>query len=272
MTINGISEVVNKTLIRTTLSRLNSSFGITTFIVDIYGWLHAGKHVTGVVEILSCNLPCPPLYAFIERRLAALSLHGKFQVILVFDGPSSNQKHATDTERNERRLKLRKEGLEAQSVGDYAKSTALLRSSVDITVDIAKEVLNHLNSLSAERKRAIGLKRCVVSINEADPLISLLNNQINNSCGVMADYDALPWNLKKNIFKIDYHTGIVHLFIRDVFDVSAVVSTKLLHSSHFQLIDCCVLAGCDYVKNIKGEGFKKAVKNIRRYGVWDSDT
>ena len=266
MTIKGLNSIVNKTLIRTTLHRLKDNFGIKVLIVDAYSWLHAGKHITGVVELLSCNLLCPPLNAFIERRISTLSLNGAFQIILVFDGPSSKSKHNTDKERQAERLTRRKEGLDAQAEGDYEKSTSLLRSAVDITPDIAAGVIEYLNELPAKRKRAIGLRKCIVSINEADPMLAHLNRNIADSCVVSNDYDALPWNVQKCLFKVDYYTGFVHLFMRQVFDVSAVVSRQLLQVSHHQLIDICVMAGCDYVKSLKNEGFIKSANNIRKYG------
>ena len=266
MTINGLNACVNKTCTRTTLSRLRSYFGITVLIVDAYGWLHAAKHITGVVELLSCNLPCPPLYAFVERRVSALSMGGKFKVILVFDGLSVN-KGDTENTRQQVRLQQRKDGLAAQADGDYAKATPLLRAAVDITPDVAKQVVDYLNELSHDRKRRIGLQRCVVSINEADPLCCYLNRQIKNSCVVSNDYDVVAWGATACCFKVNYFSGEIHLFNRDVFNVSAVVSRRLLVVTHQQLIDICVLAGCDYCKNLKGEGFVRAVNNIRQYGT-----
>ena len=266
MTINGINDCVNRTCIRTTLQRLYTYHGYKTLIVDAYGWLHAAKHVNGVAELISCGLPCPPLLAFFERRISTLSLGGKFKIIPVFDGPSSIQKHGTDTDRQQSRADKRAEGLRLRTSGDSKKSRQLLLAAIEITPSIAKEVVDHLNNLSPERKKQIGFHKCVTSINEADPMLSHLNNTIAKSCVISQDFDCVPWNVKACCFKVDYGSGIVHLFLREVFDVSAVVSRRLLQVSHRQLIDICVLAGCDYVKNIKGMAFVKAVNCIRQHG------
>ena len=251
MTIKGLSDVVNKTMIRTTLFRMRSQMGIKTLIVDAYGWLHAGKTVNGVVELLSEDLPCPPLYAFIERRIFALSLGGRFQIILVFDGPSSIQKDATESEREEARAKLKGLAQQLPADGEFDKSTKVFRSSVDITPNVAKKVIDHLNGLDADRRKEIGYKRSVVSINEADPLLVYLNKKTPNSCIVSRDYDVVPWGASLCCMKVDYTSGIVDLFNRDVFDVAAVVSKRELILTQHQLIDVCVLAGCDYVRNLR---------------------
>ena len=60
--------------------------------------------------------------------------------------------------------------------------------------------------------------------------------------------------------------SLVHLYIREVFDVCAVVSRKMLCVTQEQLIDCCVLAGCDYVKSLKDISFIKVVGLIRQHG------
>ena len=104
-----------------------------------------GKSVIGVMELLSCGLPCPPLYEFFERRICMVSLGGKLRVWLVFDGPSSFQKTTTEQTRESERQRKRKEGLEAQSKGEYNKATMLLRGATDITPTTAKGVIDHLN-------------------------------------------------------------------------------------------------------------------------------
>ena len=264
--INGLNEIVNKTIVRTTLSRLRSVYGYDTVIVDAYGWLHAGKNVTGVVELLSCGHPCPPLYSFFERRICATTLGGKLKAWLVFDGASVN-KDITEQEREKDRLSKRKEAFDLQKEGQWDKSTQLFRESIDITPEIAKAVVDHLNRLSATRKREIGFHRCVVSINEADPLLSHLNQTIPKSFVLSRDYDVVPWGVKACVMKADYYTGVVEFFRRDVFDTCAVVSDRFLQVTHHQLIDICVLAGCDYVKNLRNVSFVTATKLIRRHGA-----
>ena len=77
----------------------------------------------------------------------------------------------------------------------------------------------------------------------------------------------VPWGAKACAFKVDYYNGCVEFYLRELFDTCAVVSKRLLQLSQHQLIDACVLAGCDYVKNIKGDSFKTAVKHIRQHGA-----
>lgn len=266
MTINGLSAIVNPTMHRTTLARMYSYMGIRSLIVDAYGWLHAGKSVNGVVELLSEGLPCPPLYGFIERRMASISLRGKFQIYLIFDGPSSMQKDGTESAREKIREQRKEEAQILRENGELHKASKAFRSSIDITPDVAKQVVDHLNSLSAERRKEIGYNRSIVSINEADPVLAYLNNKKQHSCIVSRDYDVVPWGAKLCCFKVNYDLGTVDLFIRDVFDVTAMVSKHPLFLSQNQLIDVCVLAGCDYVSNLRNEGFVKACNNVRRYG------
>ena len=267
MTIVGINDTVNKTCIRTTLSRLRNVFKFKTFIVDAYGWLHAAvKKLDGVVELLADNLPCQRLYNFMQHRIETLSLYGKFEVILVFDGPSSIQKKCTEESRQRTREEQRTEARKARALGDVIKATELFRASVDITPDIAKGVIDYLNELPEETRRQIGFKRCVVSINEADPQLCYLNRTIPNSCVVSRDFDMVAWGVMACIFKVDYRTGMVELFKREIFEKEAIVSRRALEFTPAQLIDACVLAGCDYVKNLRGVGWVTAVNLIRQYG------
>ena len=70
--INGPNEFVNTTKENTIMSRLYSKYGFRVFIVAAYGWLHAGKSVTGVVELLVKGLPCPQLYEFFLKAIVLL--------------------------------------------------------------------------------------------------------------------------------------------------------------------------------------------------------
>ena len=267
MTIKGISDTVNRTCSRTTLSRLrSSSFNFKTLIVDLYGWLHAGKNVTGVVELLADGLPCPPLIDFVIRRIEMLSLGGKFEIEIVADGVST-LKAGTDQKRQKKREEQRKEARIARKNGEIDKATELFRSSVDITPDVAKQVIDHLNALSMEERKRIGLKKCIVSITEADPMLVYRNRKVPNSCIVSRDFDMVPWGAVACLFKVDYRTGVVELFRREVFDAKAIVSKQPLVVTQKQLIDICVLAGCDYVSSLPNVGFTTAVNNIRQYGM-----
>ena len=262
----GLSEIVNPTLCNTSLSRLYSYYGYEVILVDAYGWLHAAKSKAGVVELISGGHSNPPLYDFLENRLRSVSLGGKFKVYLVFDGHSSLHKEATETDRSKRREDRRKQTRILQADGQFLKATQLLRASEDITPEVAKQVIDHLNSLSPAQKLAIGLHRCVVSINEADPLLGFLNNFIPKSVILSNDYDMVPWKATACLFKVDYLSGKVALYRRDVFDVTATVSNRLLTITQHQLIDICVLAGCDYVKSLTNIAFKKAANLVRQHG------
>ena len=62
------------------------------------------------------------------------------------------------------------------------------------------------------------------------------------------------------IMQVDYVTGVVDLFLREVFRMSTVINDiSMMEVSNEQLIDICVLAGCDYCPSIPGIGFAKVV-------------
>ena len=102
--------------------------GIRSLIVDVYGWLRAGKSVNGVVELLSEGLSCPPLYGFIERRMASISLCGKFQIYLIFDGPSSMQKDVTESARETLRKQRKEQAQILRENEDSRKASKVFRS------------------------------------------------------------------------------------------------------------------------------------------------
>ena len=82
--------------------------------------------MTGVVELLADELPCPPLIDFVIRRIEALSLGGKFEIEIVGDG-LSKLKAGTDKKRQDKREKQRKEARIARKMARFTK----LRSYFD---------------------------------------------------------------------------------------------------------------------------------------------
>ena len=78
--IKGLSKVVNKSVISTTIFRVHERYAYKHIIVDMYGWLHAAKQKPDVVRLLALKQPCPPLLEFIERRIERLNSNGNFKV------------------------------------------------------------------------------------------------------------------------------------------------------------------------------------------------
>ena len=78
--IKGLSKVVNKSVISTTIFRVHERYGYKHIIVDMYGWLHAALSKPDVVRLLVLKQPCPPLLEFIERRIERINSIGNCKV------------------------------------------------------------------------------------------------------------------------------------------------------------------------------------------------
>ena len=178
---------------------------------------------------------------------------------LIFDGLSGSEKKGTEQEREANRAIQVRLGLRLQAEGDYDGSIKAFQSALDINPDIAMQVIEHLRGLPTIRRKELGLQGCYTALGEADPLLTFVHKRVKNSCILSSDYDNIPWGADRVLLKVDYITGTVDLFDREVFKMTATVGKhNLLHVTDDQLIDICVLAGCDYYPSLRGIGFAKA--------------
>ena len=131
-----------------------------------------------------------------------------------------------------------------------------LEQQVDITPEMAHRVILEL------RKRNI---KYVVAPYEADAQMAFLCKAKLADFVISEDSDCIPYGCPSVLFKLDA-TGFGDAYTR-----RDLVACKLNFTNWTQsnIIDMCILCGCDYLDNIKKVGVTKAHKLVSRYKSTD---
>ena len=188
-------------------------------------------------------------------------------MFLIFDGCSGSEKSDVEQERLLDREEQRRLGNALQCKGDSDGAAKAFQAATEITADIAMDVVVYLRNLSAARRKELGIEACLTALGEADPLLTFVQLRIPNSAIVSMDFDNVPWGATKVLLKVDYTNGCVDLFDRDTFKAKAKVGRRDFSDvSDEQLIDMCVLAGCDYCPSLHKVGFATAFNAVIKYG------
>jgi len=100
-----------------------------------------------------------------------------------------------------------------------------------------------------------------VSPYEADPQIAHLLESNLADFAVSEDSDLLAYGCSKVLFKMDFNGGA------DMIKLSKALDHLHMEITNFQTM--CIVAGCDYLKNIRGIGIKRAKDIVTQGGYKD---
>jgi len=249
MGIKGLLLAVNDTFQRKHLRE----FANKTAAIDGYAWLHKGCFTCA--KQLACGERTDAYVKYFVKRLDQL-LHFQVQPYVVFDGGYLPSKAVEEKERAEsRRIKMEKGFAYLQS-GDSNKAQKYFSGAVDITPEMAYRVILEL------KKRNI---KYVVAPYEADAQMAFLCKAKLADFVISEDSDCIPYGCPNVLFKLD-PTGFGDAYTR-----RDLVACKLNFTNWTQsnIIDMCILCGCDYLENIKKVGITTAHKLVSRYKSTD---
>ncbi|KAL5175445.1 Exonuclease 1 [Glycine soja] len=222
--------------------------------VDTYSWLHKGA--------LSCSTElCKgmPTTRHIEYCMHRVNLLRHFGVkpILVFDGGLLPMK----SEQENKRARARKDNLaravEHESDGNSAAAYECYQKAVDISPQIACELIQVLKQENLQY---------IVAPYEADAQMTFLAISGQVDAVITEDSDLIPFGCPRIIFKMDkFGQGVQ-------FQYSMLQKNKELSFEGFNrqmLLEMCILSGCDYLQSLPGMGLKRAHASIKKFRSYD---
>ncbi|KAJ7324075.1 Rad2 nuclease [Desmophyllum pertusum] len=172
-----------------------------------------------------------------------LDLLDDFQItpVLVFDGSPLPGK----SDENERRKRTREEQIKRAEELERTGKMSQARKAKAQSAHISFSEIVGLIKVCKER----GIEY-VVSPYEADAQISHLLDYNLVDFAISEDSDLLAYGCAKVLFKLS-SSGTA-----DLIDLSVIL--EKLKMNHSTFLDMCIVAGCDYLKNVHGIGIKKA--------------
>ncbi|KAJ3381695.1 hypothetical protein HDU84_004894 [Entophlyctis sp. JEL0112] len=193
--------------------------------------------------------------SYVGFCLKRISLLQQFNItpVLVFDGGCLPMKYLTEKDRRRRRTESREKALQEISHGNKAKAMELFQQSVDITPNMALELIKILRQKNIE---------FVVAPYEADAQLTYLE-KINYVDAILTeDSDLLVFGSQRVIFKLDATGNAVEILATDF------PKLKLMKRgwSFERFREACILSGCDYLPSLKGVGLKKALDAVALTG------
>lgn len=243
MGIVGLLPIVKRILKRKHIGRYgNSRLGI-----DGHAWIH---QVIPMVAIdLYYGRPTNKHVAIFMAKVRNLLDYG-IKPIFIFDGDFLQSKEKTFIERREQREKSRAEVEFYLSRNDAGKARELMKRCVSVTPEILHSVLSALKISGIEY---------IISPYEADAQLYFLQKIHYIDYIVTEDSDLIAYGAQKVLYKFTgSHT--------DEYD------SRNLHLSrdrYFQenILEICILSGCDYLDSIKGVGLVTAHRRLKEAGT-----
>jgi exonuclease-1 len=229
-------------------------FSGQTLAVDAYGWLHRGA-IACAVDLAQAK-PTRKWLDFVMHRVRMLQ-HFNVTPYLVFDGDYLPSKSGTEQDRAARRRESRIKGLEFLRLGKPSLAQAELQKSLDVTPEMARQLIDELKKLSLPY---------IVAPYEADSQMVYLER-----CGlvdgiVSEDSDLLVFGARCLLTKLDQY-GECIMINRDDFTACRDISLVGWSDADFRLM--AILSGCDYLPGIEKMGLKTAYRMIRKHKTLD---
>jgi exonuclease-1 len=172
------------------------------------------------------------------------------ELVMVFDGAPMPCKKQTEDDRKQNRIESLVKAEELDRLGKSKEAEKLYSRAVDVTPQLAKEIIEALQSYSVE---------CIVAPYEADAQLAYLS-KIGYISGVISeDSDLIVFESCKILYKLEPSGNVKEFCPKDLQDHPVY---NLRDWSHDRFIQMCVLSGCDYLKSVKSIGIKTAYKYV----------
>ncbi|CAD6201463.1 GSCOCG00000263001-RA-CDS [Cotesia congregata] len=243
MGITGLLPFLDKSSKRGNISQFSGG----TVAIDTYCWLHKG--VFTCAEKLALGEPTDGYVQYCLKYVQML-LANRIKPILVFDGCYLPAKAETEIKRRESRETNKRRAAELMKMGRNAEGKAILRRSVDVTHEMALQVIKKCQELNVD---------CIVAPYEADAQLAYLNTSGIADVVITEDSDLTLFGCTKIFFKMDINGNGV-LVEQDRLHLAMNLSPSQFDLDKFRHM--CILSGCDYLPSLPGIGLNKAFKFI----------
>jgi len=193
---------------------------------------------------------------FCMHRVRML-VHFGITPYLVFDGDHLPSKAGTEKSRRDRRKESRKAGMELLNMGKTAQAHQELQKAVDITPEIARNLIEELKRNNVQY---------VVAPYEADSQLAYLEKKGIIDGVLSEDSDLLVFGVKTLLTKLDQYGDCV-MVKQD--DFTACRDINLVGWTCGDFRRMAILSGCDYLEGIHKMGLKTAHRMLRKYKTVD---
>lgn len=137
--------------------------------------------------------------------------------------------------------------------GNYEQGLKKMIDSIDVSPDVAYKLIEEL------KVRNI---KFIVAPYEADAQLAYLSRQGIVDIIITEDSDLLAFGAKKILYKLDFSTfNGEEICLESIKDEPDTGFNSFTHS---MFLTTCIMAGCDYLDQIKGVGMKLAQKVISK--------
>ncbi|KAI3429575.1 hypothetical protein D9Q98_005662 [Chlorella vulgaris] len=245
--------------------------------IDAWSWLHRGA--CGAAHVLASNdrpweqrgFDAP--YVEFCLKMCRLLTAANVTPVLVFDGCRLPAKAATNQQRRDRRAAAKERLRGLLQEGRQQEAYQLMVQCVDVTADMAQEVMVRC------RERGVEF---LVAPYEADGQLAYLSALPESDGGVAAviteDSDLVAYGCRRVLFKMDSGGNCLDLRLDRLLSGSEAAVEgggaggsgggppvlSLRGWSLDMLQAACVLAGCDFLPSLKGISFKTAAGFVAR--------
>lgn len=216
--------------------------------IDGYAWLH--RSISCCAEELALGLPTEKHVRYVETRIRML-LHHNITPFMVFDGGYLPAKANVEKERAASRKRSLELAKKLKSQGKRKEAYMEFMKGVDISPEIAGQVMDMLDRLKV---------RYVVAPYEADAQLAHMEKKGIIDAVISEDSDLLVYGIKRLWTKMDAQGYFIEMR-RDQFHFSRSVDLSAL--SDYELRCLAIINGCDYSPGLPGIGLIKGYPLVR---------
>ncbi|GAB0096641.1 Exonuclease 1 [Sergentomyia squamirostris] len=241
MGITGLIPFLEKSSRQINLREIKN----TTVAVDTYCLLHKGAYACA--DKLARGEETTVHIQYCLKYVKMLLSHN-IKPIMVFDGRHLPAKELTESRRRDSRQQARSLAGDLLREGKTDEARKQMRRCVDITHEMALEVIQECRKLNVDS---------IVAPYEADAQLAYLN-----LCGiaqyvVTEDSDLLLFGCSRTLFKLDLAGNA--LFV-DASKIHISMGCRLEKYTFDRFLNMCILSGCDYLDSLPGIGLARACK------------
>ena len=234
-------------------AHVSETYGGKSVCVDAYVWLHRGAYACSR-ELCEGARTTKHVEYFMNRARALR--RANVRATYVFDGGRLPGKAAEEAQRRRTRSEALAKAKAHARNGNASAANECYARAVDITPEMAREVIEALEKEGFE---------CLTAPYEADAQMAYLVKNGFVSGVITEDSDLIAHGCDSVFTKMAPDgSGIEIRFA----DLGKNRGMSFIGFTPDMFLEMCVLSGCDYLPSLSGVGLKKAHSLIRRFKTY----
>lgn len=241
MGISGLLPIIKPVLQKKHISLYSGK----TVGIDGHAWLY--QVAPSISEELFFGIPTKKHIHILSSKIRPLRRSG-IRVIFVFDGDTLKSKNKTFLERLKRKEEARVETLRLLKANNMSKAREMMKRCVQITDDLMASVIEYLKKESIE---------FIISPYESDAQLAYLQRINYIDCVLTEDSDLIIYGATNILYK--YDLSYVYEYRKE--DLAKAWNGFFASN----ILEICILSGCDYLSGLPGVGVKTACKLLEKH-------